>query len=179
MGSQSLDLDRRRFLSWASAAGTFFAAHGFAMPQQSNVGFPLGNAEEGAPRIRSLELLSSAPLPSMKEFYQQVLGLRVIEDSSQRLTINAGETRISFLKAPAEEKEPFYHFAFNIPENKVLAAHQWQKKRTPLLPIPKTLRDPRVESQYPDDVVDYRCPFHLFLRPSRKRRRVHRPARSE
>jgi catechol-2,3-dioxygenase len=88
----------------------------------------------------------------MKEFYHQLLGLPVVEESSHRLTINVGETRITFLKAPAEEKGPFYHFAFNVRENKMLAARQWQQQRTPLLPIPETLRDPK----YPDDVVHYR-----------------------
>src|SRR5207249_7567926 len=65
--------------------------------------------------------------------------------------------------AAAKEK-PFYHFAFNIPENKVLAAHRWQKKRTPLLPIPKTLRDPG----YPDEVVNYHWNAHsiFFFDPS-------------
>ena len=30
MDPQMHELDRRRFLKWASAAGAFFAAHGFA-----------------------------------------------------------------------------------------------------------------------------------------------------
>jgi hypothetical protein len=122
------------------------------MSAEPKLDFPLGKSEGDRPRIRSLELQSSAALPKMKEFYHQSLGLRVVEDEPERLTIDAGETRIIILKTPADNEQPFYHFAFNIPENKLLAAHQWQKKRTPLLPIPKTLRDPA----YPDDVVHYR-----------------------
>jgi hypothetical protein len=88
----------------------------------------------------------------MKAFYHQSLGLPVAEENAERLTIDAGLTRLTFLRSAADGGRPFYHFAFNIPENKVLAAHQWQARRTPLLPIPETLRDPN----YPDDVVDYR-----------------------
>jgi hypothetical protein len=99
----------------------------------------------------SLELVSAAPLAEMKAFYHDSLGLRVLDEQRDRLAIRAGGTTITFVTARADAGKPFYHFAFNIPENKVLAAHKWQKERTPLLPIPKNLRDPK----YPDDVVDY------------------------
>ncbi len=148
----SSPLNRRHFLTWASAAGAFFAAHGWSMAEDVEDGSSPGREEGDGPRIRSLELLTAAPLPIMKEFYRQLLGLRVVEDQPGRLTIQAGETQISFLKTPAEHREPFYHFAFNIPENKVLAAYHWQRKRTPLLPIPANLRDPA----YPDDIVHFR-----------------------
>jgi hypothetical protein len=87
----------------------------------------------------------------MGEFYHRSLGLPVVEEKPDRLTIGAGLTRLTFLRPAANHGKPFYHFAFNIPENKVLSARQWQKKRTPLLPIPEALRDP----EYPDDVVNY------------------------
>src|SRR4051794_9418380 len=103
------------------------------------------------PRILGLELLSSAPLAGMKDFYHKSLGLGVVEDKPERLTIQAGQTRLSFLKAPAGAGEPFYHFVFNIPENKVADAHRWQKARTPLLPIPASLQDPK----FPAEVVNY------------------------
>jgi hypothetical protein len=107
---------------------------------------------EAGPRILSLELLTSAPLARMKEFYEQALGLRVSQEPTDRLTVEAGATRFTFLKAGMDVDKPFYHFAFNIPENKILAARTWQRERTPLLPIPVRLRDPN----YPHDVVDYR-----------------------
>ncbi|MGE0758731.1 MAG: VOC family protein [Pirellulaceae bacterium] len=88
----------------------------------------------------------------MKQFYHRSLGMGVAEEKPGRLTIEAGRTRLTFLKPPTDEAKPFYHFAFNIPENKAVAARDWQAKRTPLLPIPKALRDP----EYPDDVVHYR-----------------------
>jgi catechol-2,3-dioxygenase len=140
--------DRRLFLASASTAGAFVAAHGCWAAGE------LQRAKDGQddPLIRRLELVSSAPLADMKEFYHKSLGLDVVEDKPDRLSIDAGRTRLTFLK-PAEGKDkPFYHFAFNIPENKAAAAREWQVKRTPLLPIPQALRDPA----YPDDVVHYR-----------------------
>lgn len=88
----------------------------------------------------------------MKSFYHGLLGLRVLEEQPERLTIAAGQTWLTFLRSAGEDEKPFYHFAFNIPENKVLAAYQWQKERAPLLPIPITLQDPN----YPAEVVAYR-----------------------
>jgi catechol-2,3-dioxygenase len=48
-------------------------------------------------------------------------------------------------------RPPFYHFAFNIPENKIVKALEWQKARTPLLFIP----DQNRAAGYPPEVVDY------------------------
>jgi catechol-2,3-dioxygenase len=104
------------------------------------------------PRIQSLELLAAVPLALMKEFYGKSLGLRIVDEQPDRLTIAAGASRLTFMKAGPNDGKPFYHFAFNIPENKILAAQRWQKERTPLLATPARLRDPN----YPDDVVDYR-----------------------
>ena len=145
MGPQRPRPDRRHFLGWASAGGAFFTARDYA---QADGPKP---AADG-PRLRSLELLTAVRLAKMKEFYHDALGLRVAEDKPERLTIDAGQTKLTFRPAAAADGKPFYHFAFNIPENKLRAAHKWQSKRTPLLPIPERLRDPK----FPDDVVHYR-----------------------
>jgi hypothetical protein len=104
------------------------------------------------PRIIRLELLTAAPLASMKEFYHRLIGLPVLDDAPGRLTLAAGLTHLTFVPASPADGQPFYHFAFNIPQNKILQARTWQRQGTPLLPIPVRLRDPR----YPDDIVDYR-----------------------
>lgn len=130
---------RRQFL--ADSAIALIAAH--AHPAGGN------HPSMTAPRILSLELQTAAPLEKMKGFYHRLLGLPIVQDSPAKLSVVTGQTRLTF--TPAKEGSPFYHFAFNIPENKILAAHDWQKERTPLLPIPATLRD----SRFPDDVVDY------------------------
>jgi catechol-2,3-dioxygenase len=135
-------LSRRRLLT---GVGSLIAAHAsvsLVNPQRAQ-------AAEG-PRIISLELLTSAPLQEMEEFYHGRLGLAVADRRSDRLTIAAGSSRITFVKT--REGLPFYHFAFNIPENKIVAALEWQKARSAMLPIPERLRDPK----YPIEVVDYR-----------------------
>jgi hypothetical protein len=150
MNHQALYSDRRQFLLSAFASGTFFTAHGlFAIEKPMAKNSPQNTSSE--PRIKSLELLTSVPLEKMKQFYHDSLGFKIIEEKSDRLTIAGGKTPITFVKSSPEEGKPFYHFAFNIPENKILSAHKWQKKRSELLPIPKTLRDPK----FPDEVVNY------------------------
>jgi len=138
---------RRRFLRLAAAV--VLAAHGCA-PRPATPGpAPAEEGTMGDARIRGLELLCGAPLARMKDFYHRSLGLAVAGEEPGRLTIAAGATPITFVSA--DKGRPFYHFAFNIPENKVRAARDWQKDRSPLLPIPQHLRDPA----YPDDVVNY------------------------
>lgn len=145
--------NRRAFLH-RSAAAAFLSAHGLSIGQSQ----PAVRATEdlshpealGECRITRLELRSAASLADMKKFYGDLLGLPVVEEGSDRLTIAAGKTSIAFL-APVAAEKPFYHFAFNIPENKLKAAHAWQQQRTPLLPIPERLRDP----EFPPEVVNY------------------------
>jgi len=105
------------------------------------------------PRILSLELLSGAPIGVMKAFYGKTLDLAILEERADRFTIQAGETRITFVNSAdmVDGRPPFYHFAFNIPENKILKALDWQKARTPMLPIPERNR----AAGFPPEVVDY------------------------
>jgi hypothetical protein len=71
------------------------------------------------------------------------LDLGIRSDRPDRFTFDAGETRMTFVESDNSGNErPFYHFAFNIPENKILAALEWQKALTPLLPIPESHRAP-------------------------------------
>jgi catechol 2,3-dioxygenase-like lactoylglutathione lyase family enzyme len=149
---------RRSFLSRASAFGAVLAAHRVlvdpeAPAQTPSQAAPAGDREHhNGPRILALELLTAAPLARMKEFYHEALGLRVIEEQRHRLTIAAGQTSLTFVPTGNDNGRPFYHFAFNIPENKIRSACSWQGQRTSLLPIPAGLRD----ADYPAEVVDYR-----------------------
>jgi catechol 2,3-dioxygenase-like lactoylglutathione lyase family enzyme len=142
--------DRRRFLTWASASAAVIAAHDRLAADDPRPAPPGGRVKTD-PRILSLELLTAAPLAEMKAFYHRTLGLPVADERPDRLTIAAGGTRLTFVKAGEDDGKPFYHFAFNIPENKAAAAHDWQKERGPLIPIPARLRDPK----FPDGVVNY------------------------
>ena len=147
--THTFDPDRRQFLS--STVSVLVSAHfgGRASAAAERSTLVSGDA---AIRIRTLDLLTSAPLASMRQFYSGTLGLRVLEENAATLTIAGGSTRLTFRAAGPEQGSPFYHFAFNIPENKILSALAWQKARSPLMPIPPRLRDPRL----PDEVVDFR-----------------------
>lgn len=76
--------------------------------------------------------MKSARIDELRRFYKETLELPVTLKDDQ-LTIAAGSTRLIFSPTESSDNEPFYHYAFNIPENKIEAARQWQKKRTPLI----------------------------------------------
>ena len=136
--------------------------------------------EPQRPRLLALELLSGAPMAAMKAFYGKTLDLAILNERPDRFTVEAGETRITFVENASTDPgtSPFYHFAFNIPENKIRQALDWQKARSPVLAIPEQNR----AAGYPPEVVDYRHmerALDLLPRSRRQRRRMHRPPRSE
>lgn len=151
-------LDRRRFLGRLgrfSAATWILGAHGPAAWGRS----PSGDSRRESladtdavlgPRILSLELLTSAPLDEMAAFYGGRLELPV-ELAAGRLLVTAGASEITF-RSGASGSAPYYHFAFNIPENKILAARDWQLERSELFLTPENLRDPN----FPNDVRHFR-----------------------
>lgn len=107
--------------------------------------------------IRELRLLTATPLSRMREFYRDKIGFRVLAESASEISFAGGGTRLTFMKAGPEQikgagnrgnGEPFYHFAFNIPRDKILAARSWQLERTRLTRPRPGLLDPA----YPDDV---------------------------
>jgi hypothetical protein len=150
-------MDRRGFLGSTAATAAFLAMHDLsALAAQAGPGGALPAPAEdasGRPRLLALELRSGAPLAEMKAFYGKTLDLGVRDERADRFTVEAGETRITFVHdaQTVDGRPPFYHFAFNIPENKIVPALEWQKARTPLLPIPERNR----AAGYPPDVVDY------------------------
>lgn len=117
-----------------------------------------------SPRITRLQLQTAVPLAKMREFYADTIGFEVIASDEKVLTLQTGKSEISFEhfedtstgsessqvteQGKPNPKHPFYHFAFNIPHNKILAARDWQRHRTPLVPTPPQLIDP----QFPADV---------------------------
>lgn len=88
---------------------------------------------DGKPLIKSLTLLTTTPIDEMRKFYQEVIGLPVISQSRSHLSVRGGETPIIFIRTNETGDRPFYHFAFNIPENKIQSAFQWQRAKTPLV----------------------------------------------
>jgi len=143
-------MNRRQFLKTASVSTLWLGIHG-------NVAFGRWTARShtetvDAPRILSLELHTSAPLKTMKDFYLGMLKFPVLEESSDQITFQASGTNLTFVKSVRESEEPAYHFAFNIPENKILSARNWQAERTALItPRQQHLRDPR----FPEDIIHF------------------------
>ena len=104
-----------------------------------------GNMDAGA-RILHLDLETGSSLAELKKFYITTIGLSLIDEHTDNFTFKAGGTFIRFTKT--NDATPFYHFAFNIPENKILKAREWQLKRTALSATPSQL----IDEKYPKDV---------------------------
>ena len=102
----------------------------------------------GSARILHLDLIAGTSLNELKKFYTSLIGLPLLTEQADRFTVRAGETTISFIQANDKDAAPFYHFAFNIPENKILKAREWQLKRTALSATPSQL----IDSAYPKDI---------------------------
>lgn len=79
---------------------------------------------------RRVELRARDP-GELGEYYGSVWGFDV-EESRGVWSVRAGSTELVF--APAtDDTDPFYHFAFNIPEHRFVDAKQWLSQRGPLL----------------------------------------------
>lgn len=70
--------------------------------------------------IKGLELFTDKP-DELKKFYSQTLGLELIREDARSFSVKAGKSVLTF-SLTADFTKPFYHFAFNIPENKLSEA---------------------------------------------------------
>lgn len=68
-----------------------------------------------------------------RAFYEDILGLSIIENDSESITIKAGNSILKFAENP--QFKSIYHFAFNIPENKLEEAIKWCKNKVDLILI--------------------------------------------
>ncbi len=133
-------IHRRQLLQTGLALGAGAAATGLIVGQSRAA--EKGAAEKGAAEKGAVApdanrgiaemSLQTTKLDALYRFYDQQLRLPTTKQGKE-LTVQAGRTRIVFETVAAERDEPFYHFAFNIPENKLPQARKWQKQRTPLL----------------------------------------------
>lgn len=79
-------------------------------------------------------------LNELKNFYSHILELNLItdladnSDPADSFTVKAGSTQITFKKSD-ESKSPFYHFAFNIPENQLKESKEWIRKKCDLISL--------------------------------------------
>lgn len=85
--------------------------------------------------ILEIQLLT-ADISQTKKFYHEILGLEILRADDSSIKFSAGLSTLIFKKA--NDKAPFYHFAFTIPSNKFEEAHAWASKKVQLLPITPT-----------------------------------------
>lgn len=80
--------------------------------------------------ITELHLETANPA-LLRDFYTFTLGLPLVEQTLNSLTVQAGHTRITFNRGGNCR----YHLAFNIPDNHYVEAKAWMLHRIPLLRV--------------------------------------------
>jgi catechol 2,3-dioxygenase-like lactoylglutathione lyase family enzyme len=80
--------------------------------------------------LKEIALLTNK-LSEMKEFYKDILDLQIIKENTSNFTVKVGLTNLTF-KQSELKSDPFYHFAINIPENKMEEAKSWIKSKVAL-----------------------------------------------
>lgn len=79
-----------------------------------------------------LLILETTRLEELKDFYTRVLDWPPADESEGSFTLELQDTEIEFRRHMGE-LQPFYHFAINIPANKIEEAREWLKQRVQLL----------------------------------------------
>ena len=83
--------------------------------------------------IKELALYTNL-IDELKEFYTQTLGLALIKEDESSFAVSCGDSVLVFTLTN-DIKDPFYHFAFNIPENKFKEAKDWIRRKTELIKL--------------------------------------------
>ncbi|MDT8862351.1 ring-cleaving dioxygenase [Alkalihalobacillus sp. MEB130] len=81
-------------------------------------------------KFTKIELFTNK-LKEMKGFYKDVLELHIISENTNDFSVKIGSTSLIF-KQSQTDSEPFYHFAINIPENKMEEAKSWIQSKLDL-----------------------------------------------
>jgi len=81
-------------------------------------------------KIKTLAL-QTAHLMTVKEFYSLILNLPVESVDKKKIIMKVGASDLIFTET--KETEPFYHFAMNIPSNRIEEAKEWLKNKVKLL----------------------------------------------
>ena len=80
--------------------------------------------------IKEIKLLTNN-LAETKFFYHQILGFPIIIEDKNFISFQAGFSLLTFQET--KEKNPVYHFAFNIPCNKIEEALHWLELKTEII----------------------------------------------
>jgi catechol 2,3-dioxygenase-like lactoylglutathione lyase family enzyme len=71
-----------------------------------------------------------------QDFYENIPGLPLLSKSSHAVSFAAGASTLTFIHT--ESPDPFYHFAFNIPDNKIDEAFSMMGSKIEILPVHPT-----------------------------------------
>ncbi|WP_205514014.1 VOC family protein [Longitalea arenae] len=82
--------------------------------------------------IREIEILA-ADLQAITKFYGGVLELPALAVPAGQAAFEVGETKLIFREMAGIE--PYYHFAIDIPHNKLYDAYHWMQNKAALLPV--------------------------------------------
>jgi catechol 2,3-dioxygenase-like lactoylglutathione lyase family enzyme len=91
------------------------------------------------PRLHALGLQTHL-LADIRAFYHETLGFPLAAETPDALAFQAGGTRLEFARV-TDGSQPYYHVAFNIPENKLELAKAWLAARVALLRHAETGED--------------------------------------
>jgi catechol 2,3-dioxygenase-like lactoylglutathione lyase family enzyme len=92
--------------------------------------------------LQKISLHTAAPIAEMQVFYTETLGFRLLSATNEDFEVQMGDSTLHFHTTHLVNKQPFYHFACNIPTNKVEEAAKWLALRNiDCLEIPKTEAD--------------------------------------
>lgn len=80
--------------------------------------------------IQEIELLTDN-IEETAFFYGETLGLQIINKEQDAISFQSGKSILTFIKS--NNLEPKYHFAFNIPHNKLDEAIVWAKSKFNLI----------------------------------------------
>lgn len=82
--------------------------------------------------ILEVEILTD-DLDETRKFYADLLGFELIKSDEHSFSFKAGHSFFSFRSS--DNKQPQYHFAFNIPSNKIYEAVRWVAQRTQVIEL--------------------------------------------
>ncbi|HXV76780.1 MAG TPA: hypothetical protein VD788_10720, partial [Candidatus Polarisedimenticolaceae bacterium] len=123
-----MKISRRSFLE--QSARTWVALHAGAWAAAAGER-PVEQPVEQPMKLRELRLAAARPA-ELVPFYRDALGFEMLEGRDDAVAFRAGHTRLRFRRTEVTPA-PYYHVAFNIPENKIERAVEWAGRRFPLI----------------------------------------------
>ena len=78
-------------------------------------------------------ILQTSSLSRTRLFYHKTLELPILKEDEHRICFRAGKTHLTFKQA--ESGKPFYHFAFNISNNRFSDCFEWINQKLDILPV--------------------------------------------